>query len=59
VQVIVEGLVLYPSSKKEDLAECAQISYLLWSRIWMLCSCKKLENDNKEEELVDVAPGWE
>jgi hypothetical protein len=56
--VIVEGLVIYPSLKKEDLAECVQISCLLRSRIWMLCACKKLDKDNKEEELVGVAPGW-
>jgi hypothetical protein len=38
--------------------ECAQISCLLRSRILMLCACKKLDKDNKEEELVDVAPRW-
>ena len=27
---------------KEDLAECAQISCLLQSKILMLCACKKL-----------------
>jgi hypothetical protein len=50
--------VLYLSSKKEDLVEYAQISCLLRSRILMLCACKKLDKDNKEEELVDIAPGW-
>jgi hypothetical protein len=25
---------------------------------WWLCACNRLTEDNKEEELVDVAPGW-
>ena len=55
---LCKGLVLYPSSKKEDLVECAQISCLLLSRILMLCACKNLDKDNKEKELVDAAPRW-
>jgi hypothetical protein len=23
-----------------------------------LCACNRLLEDNKEEELVDIAPGW-
>jgi hypothetical protein len=46
------------NSGKEDLAECAQISCPLWSKISWLCACRRLTEINKEEELVDVAPGW-
>ena len=49
--------MLYPNSKKEDLAECVQISCLMRSRILMLFTCKKIDKDNKEEELVGVPQG--
>jgi hypothetical protein len=46
------------NSGKEDLVECAQISYPLQSNISWLCACRRLTEINKEEELVDVALGW-
>jgi hypothetical protein len=27
-------------------------------RVLRLCACNLIEEANKEEELVDVAPGW-
>jgi hypothetical protein len=39
--------------------ECTQISCPMQSRILFLCACNLLTKDNRrEEELVDVAPGW-
>jgi hypothetical protein len=45
-----KGLVPCPISKKEDLAECTQTSYLPCSRILMLCAFKNLDQDNKEDK---------
>jgi hypothetical protein len=42
---------------KEDLARCT-ISCPLRSKISWLCACRRLTERNKEEELVDIAPGW-
>ena len=51
--------MLKPSSGKEDLARCAQISCPMQSGFLWLCVCRRLKEDNKErEELVDVAPHW-
>jgi hypothetical protein len=51
--------VLKPSSGKEDLARCTQISYLMRSGFLWLYACRILGEDNKErEELVDIAPHW-
>jgi hypothetical protein len=48
-----------PSSRKEDLVRCAQISCPMWSWICGSVHVRILEEDNKEEEeLVDVAPRW-
>jgi hypothetical protein len=60
VQVIVRDYeeALCCNSGKEDLVECAKISCPLWSKIPWLCACRILAERNKEEELVDVAPGW-
>jgi hypothetical protein len=31
----------------------------MWSRILWLCACRRLMEENKEEEeLVDIALGW-
>jgi hypothetical protein len=41
------------------MVRCMQISYPMQSRILWICACRILTKDNKrEEELVDVAPGW-
>jgi hypothetical protein len=51
--------VLKPSSGKENLARCTQISCPMQSRFMWLYACRRLREDNKErEELVDVAPHW-
>jgi hypothetical protein len=47
------------NSGKEDLAKCVQISCPLRSEISWICACIILREGNKrEEELVDVTPGW-
>jgi hypothetical protein len=56
---LCKGSMLRPRSGKKDLAKCVQISCLMRSRILWLCACRRLTKDNnREEELVDIAPGW-
>jgi hypothetical protein len=57
--VIVRRLWVVPSSGKEDLARCAQISYPMRSWFCGSMHVRILKEDNKEdEELVDVASRW-
>jgi hypothetical protein len=42
--------VLELSSRKEDLARCAQISFPMQSGLLWLCACRILKEDNKEEK---------
>jgi hypothetical protein len=53
---IVEGLVL--ECKEERSSEMHIYFVLCGVRSLRLCACNQLTEDNKEEELVDVAPGW-
>jgi hypothetical protein len=53
---IVEGLVL--ERKEEGSSELRRSFVLCGIRFLRLCACNRLTEDNKEEELVDVAPGW-
>jgi hypothetical protein len=50
--------VLLSNSGKEDLARCTQIACPLQSWIYGLVHVRRLEESNKEEELVHVAPHW-
>ena len=52
----VEGLVL--EHKKEGSSELCRSFVLCKVRVLRLCACNRLTEDNKEEELVDVALGW-
>ena len=45
------------NARKKDLASCADLCPMR-SRVLRICACNRLTKDNKEEELVDVAPGW-
>jgi hypothetical protein len=57
--VIVKRLCVVPSSGKEDLVRCAQISCPMQSWFCGSVHVRRLKEDNKEdEELVDVAPRW-
>jgi hypothetical protein len=57
--VIVKRLYVVPSSGKEDLARCTQISCPMRSWFCRFVHVRILKEDNKEgEELVDVAPCW-
>jgi hypothetical protein len=48
-----------PSSGKEDLVRCVQISCPMQSWLCGSVHVRGLKEDNKEEEeLVDVAPCW-
>jgi hypothetical protein len=40
------------------IQRAAQILCLVWSKGLRLCACNLLTEYNKEEDLVDVAPGW-
>ena len=51
--------MLKPSSGKEDLVRCAQISFPMQSCLCGSMHVRILEEANKiGEELVDVAPHW-
>jgi hypothetical protein len=55
--VIVRRLCAEPSSGKEDLVRCTQISCPMRSWFFGSVHVRILTEDNKEEEeLVDVAP---
>jgi hypothetical protein len=46
------------NSGKEDLMKCVHIPCPQQSKISWFCAGRRLTKRNKEEELVDVAPGW-
>jgi hypothetical protein len=52
----VEGLVL--ECKEEGSSELHRSSVLCRVRFLRLFACNRLTEDNKEEDLVDVASGW-
>ena len=53
---IVEGLVL--ERKEEGSSELCRYFVLCGVRFLRLCACNRLNEDNKEEKLVDVSQGW-
>jgi hypothetical protein len=52
----VEGLML--EQKEERSSELCRSYVMCRVRVLRLFACNRLTEDNKEEELVDVAPGW-
>jgi hypothetical protein len=52
----MEGLVL--EHKEEGSSELRRSFVMCGVRVLRLCPCNQLTEDNKEEDLVDVALGW-
>ena len=58
VVIDCERICAKPSLGKKDMGRCAQISCPMWSRFFVALCMYLIEESNKEEELVDVSPGW-
>jgi len=59
VQGIVTGFeVIFAIMQGRRILRGVQISYPKRSRVLRLYADNQLSEENKEEELVDVAPGW-